>query len=156
MAYAVSDAVKQAIKLFQNFDADTQLAVLWYGYLDIKDQLSPAPAHSAEVTGTAVYDRIKALDPNQQLQAQRDIANHADTPISREYGALSSSGKLEVWLLLAQGIESGDIIAVPDDYKLPEKTETLVNTIQSTDFEQRINFTRSVVDEMGFSPVTAG
>ncbi|WP_346292193.1 orange carotenoid protein N-terminal domain-containing protein [Sphaerothrix gracilis] len=153
MAYVATDAVKQSLDLFQKFDTDTQLALLWYGYLDIKEQLSPAPAHSAEDMGSVAYNRIKTMSKDDQLQAQREIANHADTPISREYGALSSSGKLELWLLLAQGIESGEIIAVPNDYELPSETNEFVEHIKSLDFEQRVNFTRSAVDKMGFASV---
>ena len=37
MTYLTLDAVKEALKQFETFDADTQLGLLWYGYLDIKD-----------------------------------------------------------------------------------------------------------------------
>ncbi|NJL85827.1 MAG: Orange carotenoid protein [Leptolyngbyaceae cyanobacterium SM1_1_3] len=154
MAYIASDAVKQSLEIFQKFDADTQLALLWYGYLDIKEQLQPAPANSAEAMGSVAYDRVKLLSQDEQLQAQRDIAKGTDSPFSREYSALSSSGKLELWLLLAKGIESGEIISVPDDYELPSETDEFVEQIKALDFEQRLNFTRSAVDKMGFSPAT--
>ncbi|MBD0346092.1 MAG: Orange carotenoid protein, partial [Coleofasciculus sp. Co-bin14] len=62
---------------------------------------------------------------------------------------LSSSGKLDVWLLLAQGMEQGTIIQVPGDYSLPAQTEEFTQKITSLDFEDRINFMRSAVIEMG-------
>lgn len=152
MTYVTLDAVKQPLDQFEQFDADTQLALLWYGYLDIKDSLNPNPDHKTEGMGRAIFDRVKALSKDDQLQAQRDIANRADNAISREYGALSPSAKLEVWLLLAQGMESGEIINVPDDYQLPGNTNDFVNQIKQLDFEQRINFTRNAVAKMGLKP----
>lgn len=155
MTYLTLDAVKQPLQQFEQFDADTQLALLWYGYLDIKENLTPAPSHKVEDLAQAIYDQISPLSDEDQLQAQRDIANRADTAISREYGALSPSAKLEVWLLLAQGMESGDIVNVPNDYQLPDQTQDFVNHIKGLDFEQRINFTRNAVTKMGLNPSIA-
>lgn len=151
MTYLTLDEVKQPLERFEKFDADTQLALLWYGYLDLKDGLTPAPGHKVEGVARAVYDRIVPLSHEDQLQAQRDIANRADVELSREYGALSPSAKLEVWLLLAQGMESGEIVNVPNDYQLPEHTQEFTQSIKSLDFEQRINFTRNAVSQMGLN-----
>lgn len=153
MTYLTLDEVKQPLEQFEQFDADTQLALLWYGYLDIKDSLTPNPDHKTEGMGRAIFDQIKALSKEDQLQAQRDIANRVDNPISREYGALSPSAKLEVWLLLAQAMEAGDVINVPDDYQLPDHTGDFVSQIKALDFEQRVNFTRNAVAKMGLATV---
>ncbi|MGG6237869.1 orange carotenoid protein N-terminal domain-containing protein [Nodosilinea sp. AN01ver1] len=149
MTYLTVDAVKEPLNQFEKFDADTQLALLWYGYLDIKDQLQPNPDNKTEGIGQALYNQVVVLSKDDQLQAQRDIANRADTNISKEYAALSPSAKLEFWLLLAQGMESGEIINVPNDYSLPENTQGFVSQIKGLDFEQRINFTRNAVTHMG-------
>jgi hypothetical protein len=123
--------------------------LLWFGYKDIKDQLTPANATSAQETAEALFNTIQALSPEEQLQAQRDIASRADTDISRSYSSLSSSAKLDVWLRLAQGMDKGTIIQVPDDYELPSETKEFVDTVKPLDFEQRINFMRSAVVAMG-------
>lgn len=149
MTFATDDTTKQSLQKFQSFDVDTQLAMLWFGYLDLKDQLNPGNSASAQDTAGAVYDQIKAMSKEEQLQAQRDIASGADSDISRTYTALSSSGKLDVWLRLAQGMEEGTIIQVPSDYQLPSETQEFANQIKQLDFEQRINFMRSLVIEMG-------
>ncbi|MBD1841088.1 Orange carotenoid protein [Coleofasciculus sp. FACHB-64] len=149
MTFTTNDTSKQALQKFQGFDVDTQLAILWFGYLDIKDQLTPANATSAQEEAAALYHAILAMPKEEQLQAQRDIASRADTDISRAYKAVSSSSKLDVWLRLAQGMDKGEIITVPSDYQLPEETNDFVAQIKQLDFEERINFTRSAVIEMG-------
>ncbi|MBD1809280.1 Orange carotenoid protein [Microcoleus sp. FACHB-SPT15] len=152
MTFATDDITKQTLESFKGFDVDTQLAILWFGYLDIKDQLDPANATSAQTTAEAAFDQIQALSPEEQLQAQRDIASCADTPISHTYSSLSSSGKLDVWLRLAQGMEKGTVIQVPSDYQLPTETQEFTNSVKQLDFEQRINFMRSAVIAMGANP----
>lgn len=152
MTYTTTDIAKQALEKFRRFDADTKLALLWYGYLDIKDQLSPGTQPDVEAPAIAVYDQIKALPKQEQLQAQRDIVNCANTPITQAYSALHSSPQLFVWLRLAQGMERNEIITVPENYNLPEQTNEFVNQVKQLDFEQRLNFMRSVVIEMGASP----
>ena len=149
MTFATDENTKQSLETFKRFDVDTQLAILWFGYLDLKDKLNPGNSASAQDSAEAFYDRIKAMPQDGQLQAQRDIASGADTDISHSYTSLSSSGRLDVWLRLAQGMEEGVIIQVPSDYQLPSNTDEFVNQIKQLDFEQRINFMRSLVVEMG-------
>lgn len=149
MTFATDDITRQSLESFRRFDVDTQLGMLWFGYLDIKDQLTPNNETSAQATAEALFDEIQAMSKEDQLQAQRDIAGCADTPVSHAYRSLSSSAKLDVWLRLAQGMEKGTVIQVPGDYKLPAETNEFTNQIKQLDFEQRINFMRSAVVEMG-------
>ncbi|GAB1541432.1 hypothetical protein NUACC21_41030 [Scytonema sp. NUACC21] len=149
MTFTSDAKTKQLVQQFRSFDADTQLALLWFGYLDIKDQLTPANQTSAQDTAAAVYDTIRALPKEQQLQAQRDIVSGANSDISHAYKALSSSGKLDLWLRLGRAMEDGTVIQVPSDYQLPSQTQEFANNIKGLDFEQRIDFTRSAVFEMG-------
>ncbi|MBD2461293.1 Orange carotenoid protein [Oscillatoria sp. FACHB-1407] len=153
MTYTADNKTRQAYDNFKQFDADTQLALLWYGYLDIKDQLHPAPPIDVEVTSKAIFDQIQALPQDQQLQAQRDIINCANNQIGQAYSALNSSSKLELWLMLAQGMENGSIIGFPSNYQLPSETNNFVEQIKGLDFEQRINFTKSAVMGMGAKPI---
>jgi len=149
MTFATDDTTKKSLEAFQGFDVDTQLGLLWFGYKDIKEQLTPANSSSAQDTAGAVYDQIEQMSKEEQLQAQRDIAGGADTPISHTYSSLSSSGKLDVWLRLAQGMDKGSIIQVPSDYELPSETQDFAAQVTKLDFEQRLNFMRSAVIEMG-------
>ncbi|MCC5608995.1 Orange carotenoid protein [Nostoc sp. CHAB 5834] len=145
MTYTADEATKPALETFQDFDVDTQLALLWFGYLDLKEQLNPAPPESVEAIAKAVFNQIQDLSEEEQLQAQRDIINGA----SQTYNSLSPNAKLEVWLLLAQGMDNGSVIQVPSDYELPAETDDFVVLIKNLEFEQRVNFMLSVVQGMG-------
>lgn len=149
MTTGLDNATRQALDTFQGFDVDTKLALLWYGYLDIKDNLSPAPPNEVETIAKAVFDQILTQSPEAQLQAQRDIISGASTDTTNQYMSLSPSARLDVWLLLAQGMEQGTIIQVPSDYKLPAETDELTAKVQQLEFEQRVNFMRRAVEEMG-------
>ncbi len=144
MTYTVDESTKPALESFQRFDVDTQLALLWFGYLDLKDQLKPAPPESVEAIAKAVFDKFLDLSPEEQLQAQRDIINGAN----QTYNSLSPNGKLDVWLLLAQGMDNGTVIQVPSDYQLPGETDEFVALIKKLEFEQRVNFMLSAVQAM--------
>ncbi|RCJ23276.1 Orange carotenoid protein [Nostoc sp. ATCC 43529] len=145
MTYTVDEKTRPALETFRRFDVDTQLAVLWFGYLDIKDQLQPAPPQDIETLGKAVFDRIKVLPQQEQLQAQRDLLTGTNNEIGQAYKNLNPRAKLEAWLLLAQGIENGTIIPVPSDYQLPSATNEFRAMIKDLNFEQRINFLLSAV-----------
>ncbi|MBG1259796.1 orange carotenoid protein N-terminal domain-containing protein [Nostoc commune] len=145
MTYTVDEATRPALETFQRFDIDTQLALLWFGYLDLKEQLNPAPPESVEAIAKAVFDQIQELSKEEQLQAQRDIINGAN----QTYNSLSPNTKLDVWLLLAQGMDNGTVIQVPSDYQLPGETDEFVALIKKLEFEQRVNFMLSVVQAFG-------
>jgi hypothetical protein len=140
MTYTIDESTRPALEKFETFDVDTQLALLWYGYLDIKDELHPAPPESVEVPGKAVFDQIQDLSPQEQLQAQRELLQGGSSAISQTYKALSSNARLEVWLLLAQGMEEGTIIQVPADYQLPAEANEFTERIKPLELEQRIGF----------------
>ncbi|MDZ8109652.1 MAG: orange carotenoid protein N-terminal domain-containing protein [Nostoc sp. DedQUE12a] len=144
MTYTVDEKTRPALETFRRFDVDTQLGILWFGYLDIKDQLQPAPPESVEVPGKAVFDQIQALSKEEQLQAQRDLLTGAND-IGRSYKELIPNSRLVVWLLLSKGIENGTIIGVPSDYQLPSETDEFTAQIKQLDFEQRISFLLSAV-----------
>lgn len=147
MTYTTDETTRSALEIFQRFDVDTQLALLWYGYLDLKDQLKPAPPDSVEVPGKAVFDQIQNMSHQEQLQVQRDLLQGEASEVSSAYNSLSRHAKLEVWLLLAQGMEEGTVIQVPSDYQLPSETDQFTEQIKQLDFEQRISFMLAAMDQ---------
>lgn len=149
MTYTADEKTKPALEVFKRFDVDTQLGLLWFGYLDLKEQLQPAPPERIEVPAKAVFDLFLDLSPEEQLQGQRDIINGAASNISQAYNALSANSRLDVWLMLAQGMENGTIIPVPSEYQLPGETDEFVALVKNLEFEQRINFMLTAVQGMG-------
>ncbi|NDJ23648.1 Orange carotenoid protein [Nostoc sp. B(2019)] len=149
MTYTIDESTRPALETFKRFDVDTQLGILWFGYLDLKEQLSPAPPDSVESPAKAVFDLIQDLSPEEQLQAQRDLINGAANNISQAYNALSPNARLDVWLLLAQGMENGSVIQVPSNYQLPAETDEFTAEIKKLEFEQRVNFMLSLVQITG-------
>ncbi|BAY34889.1 hypothetical protein NIES2107_67990 [Nostoc carneum NIES-2107] len=149
MTYTVDESTRPALERFQRFDVDTQLALLWYGYLDLKPQLNPTPPNSVDTPARAVFDHIQDLSQQEQLQAQRDLIKGGSSEINRGYKALSPNAKLEVWLLLAQGMENGTIIPMPADYQLPNGTDEFTAMVKKLEFDQRLNFMLTAVQAMG-------
>jgi len=147
--YETLDVVKKPLELFSGYDVDVQLALLWHAYVDIKGNLTPAPGHTVEDVASAIYDQIEVKDQEQQLEEMRNIAGKNASAISREYAALSPPAKLDTWLKLAQGMENGRIIGYPSSFTLPDVTREYTELFSKLDFEQRINFIRNAIADMG-------
>jgi hypothetical protein len=142
--------VQQNIQTLQSVSVDDRLAVLWYLYEAIKGQLSPGDSDTAGFdVAQGLVDEIRAMPHEKQLQVQRDIAGKANTQESVTYSSYSSSGQLFFWYLLAQGIENGSIVPVPEDYQLSSEAQSLLGEVKNYDFEQQIDFARSAVSQMG-------
>jgi len=141
------DQGKEALK---GLSVDDQLGLLWFVYTKIGSSVTPAaPGAAGSEIAQGLFNQVKELSHEEQLQVQRDIASNADTLISREYGSLSPETKLAFWYFLAQGMENGTIIPVPPDYELPQEGKDLLARIESMDFQQQIDFLRGAVLPMG-------
>ena len=141
------DQGKQA---FKGLDVDTQLGLLWFVYTKLGSSITPAaPGASGSEIAQGLFNQVKELPHEQQLQVMRDIASNADILISREYGSLSPETKLAFWYYLAQGMENGIIIPMPSDYELPQQGKDLLAQIESMNFNQQIDFLRGAVLPMG-------
>lgn len=141
------DQGKQA---FKRLSVDDQLGLLWFVYTELGGSITPAaPGAAGSEIAQGLFNQVKELSHEEQLQVQRDIVSNADTQISREYGSLSPETKLAFWYFLAQGMESGTIIPVPPDYELPQEGKTLLGQIETMEFDQQIDFLRGAVLPMG-------
>ena len=141
------DQGKQA---FKGLNVDDQLGLLWFVYTKLGSSITPAaPGASGSEIAQGLFNQVKELPHEQQLQVMRDIASNANTQISREYGSLSPETKLAFWYFLAQGMEDGTIIPMPPDYELPPQGKSLLGQIETMDFNQQIDFLRGAVLPMG-------
>ncbi|MEB3280952.1 MAG: orange carotenoid protein N-terminal domain-containing protein [Lyngbya sp.] len=142
--------ITPALNEFNSFDTDTQLALLWFLYTKMGGSITPAaPGAASPPIAEGLYNQIKELSHEEQLQIQRDFLERTNNQIAREYGALSDNTKLLLWYRLAQGMETEEIVPMPEDYQLNEKADTLLAAIETLDFEQQITFLREVVSPTG-------
>ncbi|EAW39205.1 orange carotenoid protein N-terminal domain-containing protein [Lyngbya sp. PCC 8106] len=149
--------VTPALNEFKGFTTDTQLALLWFLYKKMGSSITPAAPGAAEPPiAEGLYNQIKELSRDDQLQIQRDLLEQSNNQIAREYGALSDNTKLLLWYRLAQGMETGEIVPMPEGYKLDQKANTLLAAIETLDFEQQITFFRKVVSPTGSQQTSPG
>ncbi|MEM7760396.1 MAG: orange carotenoid protein N-terminal domain-containing protein [Cyanobacteria bacterium P01_A01_bin.40] len=142
--------ISSAISSYQNLSTDEKLALLWYVYTKMGTSVTPAaPGAAADEIAAGLFDQVKALSFEEQLGTQRQIIEGKDSLISREYGSLSENTKLYFWYRLAQGMEAGTIIPVPDNYEPTGGVNELLSQIELMEFEQQITFLRNAVVEAG-------
>ncbi|MGJ3247173.1 MAG: orange carotenoid protein N-terminal domain-containing protein [Elainellaceae cyanobacterium] len=142
-----------AIETFARQSADDQLALLWYVYTKIGESVTPAApdAASPEIV-EGLFNQVKQLSHDQQLDEMRNLAIKRSTTISREYGSLSANSKLAFWYRLAKGMDNGTIVPMPSEYHLSDETRDLLAAVETMDFEQQITFLRNSVNPMGSEP----
>jgi hypothetical protein len=138
---------------YQSLSTDEKLALLWYVYEKMGTSVTPAaPGAASDEIAEGLYNQVKELSFPEQLDVQRQIIEGKNSLISREYGSLSKNTKLYFWYRLAQGMDEGTIIPVPNDYKPSGAVTQLLSQIESIDFEQQITFLRQAVVDAGSEP----
>ena len=134
----------------QSLSVDDQLGLPWFVYKEVgKSITQAAPGASGSDFAEGLFEQVKPLPHEEQLQVMRDIASKANTEISRMYGSMSPETKLAFWYFLAVGMDKGTIIPVPEGYELPEAGKALLGKIQGLDFQKQIDYLRGTVLEMG-------
>ena len=154
MATATSDQnISRALSSYGNLSTDDKLAFLWYVYTKMGTSVTPAaPGAAADEVVEGLFNQVKELSHEEQLDAQRKIIESQDTLISREYGAFSENSKLYFWYRLAQGMEAGTIIPVPDSYEPSGSVTELLSQVEIMEFEQQITLLRNAAIEGGAEP----
>lgn len=147
--------ISQAVQAFRNLDTDAQLGLFYFIYKEMGSSITPA-APGASTVGTDIaeglFNQVKDMSHDEQLQLQRDLINKADTEYTRMYGSMSETTKLLFWYRLSQGMDNGTIIPMPSDYKLSSQAEELFNQIKGMEFQQQITLFRDYVGPMGAEP----
>ncbi len=144
--------ISQAVKSFQSLEVDDQLALFYFIYKEMGKSITPA-APGASTAGTDIaeglFNQVKEKSHEEQLQLQRDIITNGDNEYTRMYGSLSETTKLLFWYRLSQGMDSGEIIPMPSDYKISAQADELFNKIKGMEFQQQITLFRDYVGPMG-------
>ncbi|MEH2421724.1 MAG: orange carotenoid protein N-terminal domain-containing protein [Nostoc sp.] len=151
--------IREHLQAWQNLSVDQQLALFWFIYKEMGGSITPAAPGASTVSpeiAEGLFNQVKELSHEQQLQVQRDLINKVDTEISREYGSLGDTTKLLFWYRLSQGMDDGTIIPVPSDYELPSESKPLFGKIQLLEFEQQITLFRDYVSPLGAEAAGTG
>lgn len=154
---AADQNVSGALGSYSSLSTDEKLALLWYIYTKMGTSVTPAaPGTAADEIAQGLFDQVKELSFEEQLEVQRNIIENKDNLISREYGSLSENTKLYFWYRLAQGMEAGTIVPVPDNYEPSGSVSELLSQVESMEFEQQITFLRDAVIKGGAQPNSGG
>ena len=151
-AAAADSNVSAALSSYESLSTDEKLALLWYVYTKMGTSVTPAaPGAAADEIAGGLFNQVKELSFDEQLAEQRKIIEGQDSLVSREYGSLSENTKLYFWYRLAQGMEAGTIVPVPDGYEPSGSVSQLLSQVESMEFEQQITFLRDAVIKGGAS-----
>jgi hypothetical protein len=152
-----ADAVPATIARFTQLNAEDQLALIWFAYLEMGKGITIAApgAASMQFAETTMND-IRAMSFPAQSQVMCDLANRADTPIGRTYSTWSPNIKLGFWYKLGQWMEEGFVAPIPEGYKLSANASAVLQSIRNLESGQQITVLRNSVVDMGFDPKQMG
>lgn len=146
-----ADAVPATIARFSQLSAEDQLAWIWFAYLQMGKTITiAAPGAASMQLAENTLNEMKAMSFGDQSQVMCDIANRADTPISRIYGSWTANVKLGFWYRLGELMEDGTIAPIPTGYSLSANATAVLTAVENLDAGQQITVLRNCVVGMGY------
>lgn len=153
----VPSPIPATIALFDQLSVDDQLALLWYAYTEMGRSITPAAVGAARLQfAEGLLKEIQQMSTEDQMQVMRELAQNADTHISRSYGFFSVNTKLAFWYELAELMKQGVVAPVPTGYQMSPGVQVVLDSIKKLDPGQQITVLRNTVVDMGFEPVAPG
>jgi Orange carotenoid protein, N-terminal len=143
---------------FAALPTDQQLALLWSIYKEVGKSITPAAPGADKASpeiAEGLFKQVSEMSHDEQLQVQRDLVDHKNSLVSREYGALSNTTKLLFWYLLAQGMDRSEIIPMPEDYSVESQSTELMRQLQQFEYSKQLTILRDLVADMGVDPSTS-
>lgn len=148
-----ADVVPATIARFNQLKAEDQLALIWFAYLEMGKTITiAAPGAASMQFAEATLNQIRQMSFTEQSQVMCDLANRADTPITRTYAVWSANIKLGFWYQLGQWMDQGIVAPIPQGYKLSANAAAVLQAIRELDAGQQITVLRNSVVDMGFDP----
>ncbi|MDJ0730871.1 MAG: orange carotenoid-binding protein [Crocosphaera sp.] len=148
-----ADAVPATIARFEQLSAEDQLALIWFAYLEMGKNITVAAPGAANMQfAEGTLKEMLSMTPLEQSQVMCDLANRADTPISRTYATWTPNIKLGFWYELGKLMEQGKIAPIPEGYQLSANANAVLLTITSLESGQQITVLRNCVVDMGYDP----
>jgi Orange carotenoid protein, N-terminal/Nuclear transport factor 2 (NTF2) domain len=152
-----ADAVPATIARFIQLNAEDQLALIWFAYLEMGKSITIAAPGAANMQfAEATMNQIRQMNFREQSQVMCDLANRADTPICRTYATWSANIKLGFWYQLGQWMEQGIVAPIPEGYKLSANASAVLQAIRNLESGQQITVLRNSVVDMGFDTSKLG
>lgn len=152
----VPSQIPATIALFEQLSVDDKLALLWYVYTEMGRSITPAAVGAARLQfAEGLLQQIRNMSQPEQLEVMRELANRANTPISRTYGFFSVNTKLAFWYELGELMKQGIVAPMPAGYKMSRGVQVVLDTIKQLDAGQQITVLRNAVVDMGLSSATA-
>ncbi len=146
-----ADAVPATIARFEQLNAEDQLALIWFAYLEMGKTITvAAPGATSMVLAENTLNEMLKMKPVEQSQAMCDLANREDTPISRTYASWTPNLKLGFWYQLGEYMNQGKIAPIPDGYQLSANANAVLLTIEGLEQGQQITVLRNMVVDMGY------
>ena len=146
------------ISEFKKLSTDEKLALLWFIYQEVGKSITPAApgaSTASPIIAEGLFKQVAEMTHEEQLQVQRDLIEHKNILVSREYGALSNTTKLLFWYLLAQGMDRSEIIPMPEGYAMDANVSQGMSQLQQLDHSEQITVLRDFVADMGVDPVSS-
>jgi hypothetical protein len=148
-----ADVVPAITARFRLLNAEDQLALIWFAYLEMGQTITIAAPGAARMQfAEPVLNEIKAMAFPQQSQVMCDLANRADTTIGRTYASWSVNIKLGFWYQLGQWMAAGFVAPIPKGYQLSANAAAVLSSLKGVDQGQQITLLRNFVTDMGFDP----
>ncbi len=146
-----ADAIPATTARFVQLNAEDQLALIWFAYLEMGQSITVAATGAANMQFAEItLDKIKKMTPLEQSQAMCDLANRADTEISRTYATWTPNIKLGFWYRLGEWMEEGFVAPIPEGYKLSANASAVLQAIRGLESGQQITVLRNAAVDMGF------
>ncbi len=146
----IANNPSQIITSFQQFDVDDQLALLWDFYTEMRESITPDPSAGSFAIAQSLVHQMQQMSQEEQLQIQRDIlAGRTEQAIARAYGEFHSSNRLGFWYLLAQGMENGSIVPMPENYDFNSEAQDFRNSFRQLEFNDQVTVMRNLITCIG-------
>jgi hypothetical protein len=148
-----AEAVPALTARYNLLNAEDQLALIWYAYLEMGQTITIAAPGAARMQfAEPVLNQIKAMNFTEQSQVMCDLANRVDTEIGRTYAYWSVNIKLGFWYKLGEWMDEGIVAPIPQGYQLSANAASVLATLRGLEPGQQITVLRNFVVDMGFDP----
>jgi hypothetical protein len=163
-----TNAVNRLVPQFKQLPVDDQIAALGQIYQEVAGSL-PAPAMQTNATSAVeeVVKQVLEMREGGQIQFLQDVLSDVDRdeialdthpskamlelipgdgiePPIDEYKDLNATDRLLVWYYLASRM-GDDFIALPSDYQVSDAAKEVLQALQSSGAEDKLNFLSQIV-----------